>query len=232
MAHDPVALQIFLKGLPTRVYDDVAPPSRGEEALCVSSDLVPVALEPVLIRDQKSYTVADIAKDAIARRILKDGAYNLFKVDLSEMTDDNSNDVIDFFGTGKLCNLRTLILPNDFRLAIRFLSAVFDGSYNKQLISLERIEGTPRLRTEHADIIFNHFVYYKEFVRDMSQTSSRYDCEAVFLRYECKKASGSAAPPTDLGDYLRGRRDDGSHEIYYRSGDATARGAPFIMTMT
>lgn len=217
LAHDPESLRIFLSR--------IAPSTRGsgEEgrpALAAASmDEIRSAQRRVLPTDQVTLTAADISGNPGV------DSRDIFEIDLNDMHEANLDSVVAYFNAQPLCSLRWLKLPAG-DLAHALVEAIFtEDDAQRKYISLHHIVAQNNNFMEaDLDRVFEHFSGYKDFVRDMSQISGRYDCVAAFL------AVNGVGHLADGSEYARGRKDEGGHTVHYRVGEAPTEDAPFIMS--
>jgi hypothetical protein len=190
----------------------------GPALAAVPVDEIRYAQRRVLPADQITLAVADIlAVPCVNPR-------DVFEIDLTDMVAAHVGEVQAYFKDQPFCNLRCLRLPAG-DLAHDLVDAIFtNDDAQRKYISLHHIVA-PNNNFMEADLdrVFEHFSGYKDFVRDMSQISGRYDCVAAFLAV-------NGAHLADGSEYARGRKDEGGHTIHYRVGEASTENAPFIMS--
>lgn len=217
---DYVAAEAFLSRFPSS--DKRESVSAPMPTVTVPRDILRHAQARVFSTDQISLKTADILGNTPPSQSHR----YVFEIDLS---DDMSVDALvtigDYFKGSLLCNLAWLTLPRDASLASNLVGTIFpNDDSQRKYISLHRVTVRGGLTEETLDTIFEHFLGYKSFVRDMSQISGRYDCVAAFLSVDGVRLE-------DGSKYARGRKDDGSHIIYYRVGEAPTEDAPFIISV-
>lgn len=184
------------------------------------------ALTPLLAHQQITLKAADIINNTTNAQNI----HSIFYVDLDGFDFTNSvqrQKLRTYFQENPLYNLRYLNLQGAKGLTI-FINEFFAASQSKdRYVSLFRINAEHTdITTDDFDKIYNHFLNYTFFIRDLRQISDYYDVTAVFLRVEVRGVNNLGT----LTPWVRGKKSSGTYKILYRSIDANAHG-PLIMSV-
>ncbi len=185
LKHDPEALNLFLSSI--SIHKQSASPESIHErenlVFGLDDDLIEKAKECIEPSQQVTLTTQDFLGNSINY-----DAEKIYQIDLTDLTHENLNTVINYFKSNSLYNLRILTLPEDNDTCKTFIHNVFAKERTGIYISLLRIKAC----NNHANILYDlvntiqsHFIAYGKIVRDMPQLSGKYDGFCAFLTVEC-----------------------------------------------
>lgn len=141
----------------------------------VPKDDISRALPIVYGCDEEVLTKENISSSKFVRE-----GYVL-EVNLENVTRKDLESVIGYLTTQRsLYNVKKMVFPCDPAIATDLIVRVFDNTLQpNKFLSLFRFENVPSATS--ADILFNHFTVYKDFVRDMVHWSGKYDCFGIYF---------------------------------------------------
>lgn len=172
------------------------------------------ALKPLHVKEQISLSASDvIMKTPVAKNF-----QNVYEIDLSDL-DFNSPgifSIFDYFERFILTNLRFVNLHGTTNTKV-FIDHLFGPGKSKKYFSLLRIDASSS-SIDDTDLltIFNHFITYECFIRDMFQYSERYGTQAAVLSVETSNSAAVAAH-----NFARGAAGENVITIYHRVEKAT-----------
>lgn len=208
----------------------------AQVACALKDDAFEYAKKPVYVREQRKLTPDDMCMNPVIRSRETTLVENLdvFELDLSgvNFTLGNAYYIIDFLNKNYLPNLRTITLNNAQGVAF-FVNVLFNNPDNVDLFpSLERINasGTRCGLDGELPIITRHFNNYSKFIRDMMQTSARFNVSAVYIHITTEKNF-----PVERGIYRDETIEDfgiASKNVFYRSGDHELQKAALFLSVS